>query len=218
MYLIPVNCVRACIELSKTSYLRHRRDDWMQLSCIKETEARTISCDVVMVTSVFESFGSILGHFLKCATPSALYQWSCRGLPYRAVGFILYRSVTLCIISFEWFFKSFRIPSIVRKQLCVMGFEHFWLCTVKDFCVHSNYSECINWLQESHQPFFFGMILEDCLWGEEKHPGLSSYRRSNIPDIFARSSHTFVFRVVVQRAKPCRFWLLTEFPKLLIIK
>ena len=85
---------RAGIELSTPSSLPSWRAVWKQLTCINETEARAVSCDVITVTSHFESFGSILGHFPTFATPSALYQWSCLGLPYRAVGCILYRSVT----------------------------------------------------------------------------------------------------------------------------
>jgi len=87
---------RASIELCTRSALSSCRAVWKQLTCINETEARAVSCDVIMVTSHFESFGSILGHFPTFATPNALYQWSCLGLPYRAVGCILYRSVTPC--------------------------------------------------------------------------------------------------------------------------
>jgi len=88
---------RTSIELSTPSSLTSWRAVWKQLTCNNETEARAVSCDVIMVTSHFESFESILGHFTTFATPSALYQWSCLGLPYRAVGCTLYRSVTLCI-------------------------------------------------------------------------------------------------------------------------
>ena len=89
---------RDSIELSSSCFSTACRADWKQLTCINETEARAVSCDVIMVTSHFESFGSILGHFPTFATSSALYQWSCLGLPYRAVECILYRSVTPCIV------------------------------------------------------------------------------------------------------------------------
>jgi len=46
------------------------RDDRKQLTFINETEARAVSCDVIMVTSHCESSGSILGHFPTFATPS----------------------------------------------------------------------------------------------------------------------------------------------------
>jgi len=88
---------RASIELFTPSFLTLCRAVWKQLTCIIETEAWAVSCDVIIVTSHFESFGSILGHFPTFATPSAPYQWSCLGIPYRAVGCILYRSVTHCI-------------------------------------------------------------------------------------------------------------------------
>jgi len=92
-----MNGERANIELFTLSSMAKCRDDWKQLTFINETEARAVSCDVIIVTSHVESFGSILGHFSTFATPSALYQWSCLGLPYRAVGCILHRSVTPCI-------------------------------------------------------------------------------------------------------------------------
>jgi len=64
---------RASIELFTPSSLTSCRAVWKQLTCINETEARAVSCDVITVTSHFESFGSILGHFPTFATPNALY-------------------------------------------------------------------------------------------------------------------------------------------------
>jgi len=70
----PLEGERASIELSTPAFLTACRAVWKQLTCINETEARAVSCDVIMMTSHFVSFGSILGHFPTFATPSALYQ------------------------------------------------------------------------------------------------------------------------------------------------
>jgi len=175
-----MNGVCASIEPSKPSYFTHRRDDWKQLSSINETEARVVSCDVILVTSPFESFGSILGQF---ATSSALHQWSCLGLPYRAVGCILYRSVTPC----RWSWDSLSWVSwgnflthhprengaVKRVSACRWGFHSRMLFLNQH--EHENIREVFRYVICLH---FQIRIFGACIYRTNKEALLTSYSLS----------------------------------------